>query len=363
MAQIVLGVGTSHTPLLILPPELWADYALRDRGNPELVFPPGGLAMSFDEAVGGYVPAEIQHQPRDLDLFRRQSAASQAALDQLADSLRAARPDVIVIVSDDQDEWFYDSNMPAFSVYWGESVPIIPRPEPIGGNAHEIEMTAMINAGYAARRVEVPVDARLGRHLVEYLIEHDFDVSQMSYVESSYGGRTARRYPAAAGGELTWARQQPPRPVGLPHGYSFVVQRLLDGMEVPIVPVIQNTCYPPNAVTPRRCYALGEALAAALAGWDDGVRVAVIASGGLSHFVVDEVIDRALLDAVKAGDRQALTSLPRERLRSATSECLNWVTVAAIMAGTGLRPEVLAYEAVYRTEAGTGAGLGFARWV
>jgi 3-O-methylgallate 3,4-dioxygenase len=362
MAQIVLGVGTSHTPLLILPPEMWSDYAARDRGNPELVFPPSGLAMSFDDAVGGYVPAEIQQRSRGLDLFRRQSAASQAALDQLAGSLRAARPDVIVIVSDDQDEWFYDSNMPAFSVYWGESVPIIPRPEP-AGSPLEIEMALLVNAGYAARRVDVPVDARLGRHLVEYLIEHDFDVSQMSCIEPSYGGRVARRYPAAAGGELAWARQLQPRPVGLPHGYSFVVQRLLDGMGTPIVPVIQNTCYPPNAVTPRRCYALGEALAAALAEWDDGVRVAVVASGGLSHFVVDEVIDRALLDAVKSGDKEALTSLPRERLRSATSECLNWVTVAATMAGTGLHPEVLSYEAVYRTEAGTGAGLGFARWV
>lgn len=362
MAQIVLGVATSHTPLLILPPEMWLDYAARDYGNPELVFPPDGLAMSYADAVAGYVADDIRHRPRDLELFRRQSAVSQSALDQLAGSLRAARPDVVVIVSDDQDEWFYDSNMPAFSIYWGESVPVIPRPDPVTGTSFEMKITKLINAGYGARRADVPVDARLGRHLVEYLIEHDFDISQMSYVEQAYGGRVARRYPAAAGGELAWVREIAPRPVGLPHGYSFVVERLLGGAGVPIVPVIQNTCYPPNAVTPRRCYAFGEALAGALAEWDDGVRVAVIASGGLSHFVVDEVIDRALLDAVKAADRQALVSLPRERLHSATSECLNWVTVAAVMGTTGLNPEVLSYEPVYRTEAGTGAGLGFARW-
>ncbi len=34
MASIVLGVGTSHTPLLLLPPELWDEYAERDRTNP-----------------------------------------------------------------------------------------------------------------------------------------------------------------------------------------------------------------------------------------------------------------------------------------------------------------------------------------
>ena len=362
MASIVLGVGTAHTPLLILPPEMWEDYAARDRSNPELVFPPDGLAMSFSDAVDVCVPDEIQHRPRDLELFRRQSEVSQAALDELAAALQAARPDVVVIISDDQDEWFYDSNMPAFSVYWGESVPIIPRPEPTAGSSREIEMTKLVNAGYAARHVDVPVDAKLGRHLIEYLIEHDFDISQMTYVEPSYGGRVARHYPSASGGELEWARTLDPRPVGLPHGYSFVVQRLLDKIDAPIVPIIQNTCYPPNAVTPRRCYALGEALTGALAEWHDDIRVAVIASGGLSHFVVDEVIDRALLDALKAGDKDALVSLPRERLRSATSECLNWVTLGAAMATTDLQMDVLAYEPVYRTEAGTGAGLGFACW-
>lgn len=363
MAQIVLGVGTSHTPLLILPPELWAGYAARDLGNPELVFPPDGLAMSFADAVNAHVSDEIRRQPRDIEQFRRQAKAAQDALDQLRCSVRAARPDVIVIVSDDQDEWFYDSNMPSLSIYWGPTVPIIPRPEPTAGSPQQIEMAKLVNAGYAAARRDVPVDAPLGRHLVEYLIEHDFDVSQMTYVEQAYGGTVARRYPTAAGGELDFARSLAPRPVGLPHGYSFVVQRLLDGMTAPIVPVIQNTCYPPNAVTPRRCYALGEALADALARWDGAARVAVIASGGLSHFVVDEVIDRALLAAVRAGDKQALVCLPRQRLRSATSECLNWVTVAAMMAHTALRPEILAYEPVYRTEAGTGAGLGFARWL
>src|ERR1700761_8083131 len=113
MASIALGVGTAHTPLLILPPEMWTDFAARDRSNPELVFPPGGLAMSFTDAVEQYVPAEIQNRPRDLELFQRQSRAAQTALDELATSLQQAEPDVVVIISDDQDEWFYDSNMPA----------------------------------------------------------------------------------------------------------------------------------------------------------------------------------------------------------------------------------------------------------
>lgn len=361
MAQVVAGIGTSHTPLLILPPEQWLDYAARDHLNPELVFPPDGLARGYDEALHGHVTDEVRDQPRDVEHFRRQSQTCQQALDDLAATLRAARPDVVLIISDDQDEWFYDSNMPMFSVYWGETVPLIPRPKPTRGTELEQQMAQAVANGYGSVRRDVPVDAPLGRHVVEHLVEHDFDVSHMTYVERSYGGTVARRYPRAGGGELDVVRTSPQREQGIPHGYGFVLERLLDA-DVPILPFCQNTCYPPNAVTPRRCYAIGTALAQAIAAWDDDVRIAVIASGGLSHFVVDEDLDRQLLTALQKGDPDLLTGLPRERLRSATSECLNWVTLAAIMAATELRMELLAYEPVYRTAAGTGAGLGFARW-
>ncbi len=359
MANIVFGAGLSHTPLLILPPELWSEYAARDVLNPELVFPPAGLAMSYEDALAT-VPDSVRNQPRDLETFRAQSARCQAALEELKQNIADARPDVIVMISDDQDEWFYENNMPAFSIFWGASVPMIPRPTPSRGTERQRELEQMVIDGYAGGRRDVPVDALLGRHLIEYLIEHDFDISQMTYVEENYGGRVARRYPTPTG-ELDYARETAPRPQGLPHGYSFVLQRLLGTDHAPIVPIAQNTCYPPNAVTPRRCYALGTALAAALKDYGDA-RVAVIASGGLSHFVVDEEFDRMLFAALEAGDVETLTSLPRERLHSATSEVLNWVTLAAVMDAAGLKMEPLAYEPVYRTEAGTGAGMGFARW-
>jgi 3-O-methylgallate 3,4-dioxygenase len=362
MASIVLGVATAHTPLLILPASMWGDYAERDRLNPELVFPPDGLAMPFDEAMNGAAPTVVPGRPGALSDFQRQFAAGQRSLDVLALTLRQARPDVVVIISDDQDEWFYDDNMPSLAIYWGESVRMIPRPRPTAGSPRDIGITQMINDGYAAMEADIPVDASLGRFLIEYLVEHDFDVSHMHHPRSTYSGSVHRRYPRADGSELGYVRSQPVRPVGLPHGFSFVVQRLLAGVPAPIVPVFQNTCYPPNSLTPRRSYALGEALAGALAAYPADARVAVIASGGLSHFVVDEELDRALLEALKSADEQALVSLPRHRLRSGTSECLNWVALGGLMAGQQLEMELIGYEPVYRTEAGTGAGLGFARW-
>ncbi len=47
---------------------------------------------------------------------------------------------------------------------------------------------------------------------------------------------------------------------------------------------------------------------------------------------------------------------------SATSECLNWVTLGAMMAKTDLTMEELAYEPRLPHRGGHGAGLGFARW-
>src|SRR4030095_13847852 len=92
-----------------------------------------------------------------------------------------------------------------------------------------------------------------------------------------------------------------------------------------ILPVFQNTCYLPNQPTPRRSFAIGEAIADAVAEWKDSSAVAVIASGGLSHFVVDERLDRTLLGALERNDAAALRSIPRQWLHSAGAEAVHWI--------------------------------------
>src|SRR5262249_30607428 len=124
MARIVLGIGTSHTPLLALPPDMWPEYARGDERNPELSYPPNGYVMSYPQAVESL---KGQTQYVGPEPFQQQSAHCKQALDTLASTLQAADPDITVIVSDDQDEWFYEHNMPRFAVYWGDSVPLIPR--------------------------------------------------------------------------------------------------------------------------------------------------------------------------------------------------------------------------------------------
>src|ERR1700693_4239131 len=168
MAKIVLGIGTSHTPLLSLPPEMWPEYARGDERNPELAYPPHGYVMSFPQAVETLKGTTRYEGPAP---FKAQAAAFKVALDTLATTLQAADPDITVIISDDQDEWFYEHNMPRFAVYWGDSVPLIPRSVIPGAS----EMATMIASGYGDVAMDVPVASHFGRYLVEYLSDHDFD--------------------------------------------------------------------------------------------------------------------------------------------------------------------------------------------
>ncbi|HEY0581517.1 MAG TPA: hypothetical protein VGE94_04995 [Chloroflexota bacterium] len=356
MAKIVLGIGTSHTPLLALPPEMWPEYAKGDERNPELAFPPNGMVMPFPQAVET-LAAEGQSRYAGPEPFKEQAGRFKGALDILAETLQSAQPDVTVIISDDQDEWFYEHNMPRFAVYWGETIPLIPRSLVPGAS----EMATRIAQGYGDVPMDVPVHSRFGRYLVEYLGDHDFDIAHMTHAQQPYGGKVARRYPTPDG-ELKSVRDTPMHDQGLPHGFAFVVKRLFNNQPRPIVPVFQNTCYPPNQPSARRSYQLGQAIGAAIRAWDEPARVAVIASGGLSHFVVDEEQDRRLLTALQQKDSQTLQSLPKERLYSATSESLNWVALGGAMEQEPLNFELVDYVPVYRTPANTGGGWAFGRY-
>jgi hypothetical protein len=344
--------------MLSIPGDRWLPFGERDRHNAELVFPPDGVLMTYEEALADCVPDSVRRQDRSQELLIAQSDRCQRALDRLAEVVREAEPDVTIIVTDDQEEWFFDHNMPALAVFWGASAPIIPRPLMRGTD----EVTArMIRDGYGDVAMDVPVASGLGRFIIEHLIDNSFDVAHLTQVQASYGGQVTMRLPTRDG-EVKVVRDTSPRPMGLPHGFSFVIKRLFDNNPSAVVPVFQNTCYPPNVPTPARAFAIGREIAAAVAAWPEDVRVAVVASGGLSHFVVDEELDRTLLNALERRDVAALEALPRHRMRSGTSEMLNWVTAAGIMHETTLEFEVLDYVPVYRTEAGTGGGWGFGCW-
>jgi 3-O-methylgallate 3,4-dioxygenase len=86
----------------------------------------------------------------------------------------------------------------------------------------------------------------------------------------------------------------------------------------------------------------------------------VVASGGLSHFVVDEELDQIVLGAMRANDGEALRRIDPRRLNSGTSEVRNWIAAAG--AASHLSASWVEYIPAWRSPAGTGVGLAFGLW-
>jgi hypothetical protein len=321
MAEIVLGIGTSHSPMLSIDYAAFPGLAARDRGNP--------FVPDFD----GMVREKASWIGRELspDVTRARHDANQAALARLSAVLAKTAPDALVVVGDDQNEWFSPDSQPALCIYWGETVENLPPPVDKMNPAVRTAYWGFYGDG---TNRTFPVDAPLARHLVETLThEHEFDVAHV--------------------------RVQPRHsPFG--HAWNFVHQRLMGARVVPIVPVLLNTYYPPNQPTPKRCYQLGRALRQAIEAWPVAKRVGIVASGGLSHFVVDETLDRHVLDILAKKDVAAIMGLPAAQLEAGNSEIRNWIAMAGAV--EHLAMELVDYLPCYRSEAGTGIGTAFAVW-
>jgi len=316
MARVVLGVGSSHSPQLTVP---WRDWQLmreKDQHDDRLDYP---ALVAKAEKVSPNLEAELT-----LNKWEQRFGACQQGIKQLGKIVREAKLDAIVIFGDDQHEQFGDDNMPAVAIYHGETCNIKrkERPNALSWLAVEADHWENKHAAY-------PAKPELAKHLIESLTEQEFDVTRCSKLRDE---------------------------VGIGHAFSFLYRRLWPECDVPIVPIMVNTYYPPNQPTPRRCYSMGQAVSKAVASWGNGERVAIMGSGGLSHVVIDEQLDRFVLDGLLEQDRDKLAAIPRDKLRGGTSEILNWVALAG--ASEHLTPNLIDYVPTYRSPAATGCGLG-----
>ena len=163
---------------------------------------------------------------------RPDALAFRASLDEARLALEAAKPDAIVIIGSNHFRGLFLDLMPAITIGVGE----------VNG------------AGEAGTPSgPLPVDADLARHLSIDLLDADFDAAFSLRLQ-------------------------------VDHGITHSLQYLVPNLDVPIVPVVLNMFAPPLP-TLKRCNALGEALARAIATDGADKRVAVVASGGLSHWL------------------------------------------------------------------------------
>lgn len=217
MAQVVLGLASSHGPQLGMPPEVWSSRGDWDRRNPQLWF--GGRPYAFPEL------AEVragEHLERELSPEKATTRfdACQRAIASLAETLERVAPDVAIIIGDDQHEAFLDDNMPAFSIYWGDTIDTCP---PSQGDGYRELGTTTSWGRFPEQRITNPCDGALGRHLIEFLVREGFDPG------------SSKQLPAGRHGDH-----------GLGHAFSYVYRRLMNDRVIPNVPIFLNTYFPPN---------------------------------------------------------------------------------------------------------------------
>jgi OH-DDVA oxygenase len=149
---------------------------------------------------------------------------------------------------------------------------------------------------------------------------------------------------------------------GIPHAYGFFYHTLLQGAPPPSVPVILNVHFAHNVPKTLRILELGRALHGAIKSFSGYKSVALLCSGGLSHFVIDEEFDQRVIRAMQTGDEQSLIDIPENIFKVGTAETKNWFAVIAAMNAEGRSYHSVDYVPCYRSEAGTGNAMAFGFW-
>ncbi|HET9490860.1 MAG TPA: hypothetical protein VFR64_14050 [Methylomirabilota bacterium] len=264
------------------------------------------LAMTHSPGLTGWfdrAPLEQQQEAR-------------RALGELRRRLEAARPDVVLAFSNDHLLNWPINNIPEFTVGIG--------PEHVGPAEWYDEWLAL-------GRYRIPGHPALARYVVN---------------------EGARRRLAFA-----YLRQ-----MQFDDGISVPMHYLNPEGRTALVPITMNCTVPPIP-TPERCYQVGLVLRDMLKAWPGPERIAILATGGLSHepggpryFWVDEEFDRWFLDLLKKGDHQTLLrECTLERMEQAgsggTAELNAWILALAFTRGPA---DVLAYMPAIAWRTGTG---------
>jgi Catalytic LigB subunit of aromatic ring-opening dioxygenase len=338
-AELVLGVGIAHSPMVVA--DNWGDMV---RNGDAM-----GDGKLFDVEGHAFTHAELEQRNgarfatrARVEVWAEQYRTVRGAVAELGRAFREAEIDTVIVAGDDQFELLDRSNYPTFLVYTGSTFRMLPlaRSELRRRAQRHADPQARgradrIAEGYsmdAAR--ELDGDPELATALVERLAADGFDVAVSS--------------------------RPPSEDRGFGHAFGIVAGQLMPEDGCRMVPIVVNTYFPPNQPSASRCFDFGRSLRAAIDALASARRVAIVASGGMSHFITGEDFDRDVIAALRRGDEDALRAIPSPSLQSGTSEIRNWIIAAA--ACEGLEADWDEYVPVYRTPYGEGVGLAFMRW-
>jgi aromatic ring-opening dioxygenase catalytic subunit (LigB family) len=270
------------------------------------------LVGIFAASHGPIIARDWEIMPRD----HREKL--EAGFDEIGRRLRACRPDILVVVSPDHWVNFFINNLPAICIGIGgeHDGP----PEPFMQKVYPHETLK----GHAA----------FGRHLIQTALDNDFEPA-LSYR------------------------------LRLDHGTCIPLWRAGVDPELPLVPILVNDLEAPMPSI-RRCLSWGHLLRRAVESFPEPLRVAVLATGGLSHSIgeatmgwIDEKFDHACIKHFENGEERqldAFLSKELDRTGNGAHEIRDWVVAHAAAGSTG-------FELIdYFPSPATLVGAGFASW-
>jgi aromatic ring-opening dioxygenase catalytic subunit (LigB family) len=229
--------------------------------------------------------------PQDED--PAQLDATIAAMRELGKVLDETRPDVVIFFGSDHLETFSITCVPTFALVAGSRA----------------------IAEFAGRRYDVPIHREMAEDFLNQLVRAGFD---LAYSEDALLG----------------------------HTFAVPFEFVLGGRDIPVVPFHTNVYMPPLP-SPKRCAALGREIANVIATRPE--RVALIASGGMSHYPgtwkypqPEFEFDRWMIGQLEQGNVDALLGMTVEQLDEVgNTELLNWAT---LFGAIGAQPgELLQY--------------------
>jgi len=283
---LVSALAASHAPNILLEPgHEWEDF----------------MKLHYSMAPGGVASKPTLEQQQKL----RQDAEKAFAV--LRSDLEAAKPDVLIVVANDQFVNFFFNVIPTFFITLADEV----------------------RGRFTRHGFHYKNHKELGRAILRAGLEKGIDFSFGEYIE-------------------------------LQHTQNVPLYFLLPKPEISILPIYVNTWVDP-VPTPRRCYQVGELIREVANARSE--RIAILATGGLSHFPgsprigeIDTKFDHQLLEIMREGKSRMLADYSLEQLLQAgDSEFLNWMVVLGTIgdakaASTAYMPDHVA------------TGWGFVSW-
>ena len=252
--------------------------ALAASHAPNILLEPGREWEDFMDLHYSMAPQSSASRPT-LDQQKKLRRDAEAAFAVLRNDFEQARPDVLIVVANDQFVNFFWNNIPTFFVTVGDEV----------------------KGQFTRHHFHYRNHKELGKQIIRAGMEKGIDFSFGEHIE-------------------------------LQHTQNVPLHFLLPEPKIPILPIYVNTWVDP-APSPGRCYRVGE-LVRAVAD-DSKERVAILATGGFSHFPgsprigeIDETFDHKLLEVMRDGKGRSLVEYSvQDLLQAGDTEFLNWMVV------------------------------------